>query len=310
MGNYPEELSSNIYSVAAAPPSNTNEIAFLKWILTRGQVLLDNHGFSNLQAAERTAQVDLIDSFVINEPGSENTVARMPGFYIRPLLFVLATILLVFLTLSLITYLKERNITVQEQSQIPEHAFNENLVTSLPGLYYDKSHTWAFMDEGGIVKVGIDDFLQHVTGTITRIKMKSPGEKIRKGKHALSLIQNGKQLDISAPVSGIIREYNNNLIANTSIINTSPCTFGWVYKIEPTNWFKEVQFLIMEKNYREWLNKEFRRLKEYLSNSLAPQSVEYAHVLQDGGELKDRILENFGPEAWEDFQTNFIDVSS
>ena len=166
------------------------------------------------------------------------------------------------------------------------------------------------MDKDGLVKVGIDDFLQHVTGPLTRIKMKSPGERIRKGKLAVSIIQDGKQLDINAPVSGTIRDFNKTLRTNTSIINSSPYTEGWVYTIEPTNWIKEVQFLIMGNTYKEWLKSEFRRLKEFLMDSGRPGMVEYAHVLQDGGELKSSILEDLGPETWEDFQTDFIDVSA
>jgi hypothetical protein len=38
--------------------------------------------------------------------------------------------------------------------------------------------------------------------------------------------------------------------------------------------------------------------------------VVYQHiVLQDGGELKDNVLSDLGPEVWEDFQTRFIDTS-
>ena len=64
------------------------------------------------------------------------------------------------------------------------------------------------MEQNGIVKVGIDDFLQHITGTITRIKMKNEGERVKKGDQILSIIQNGKQFNLYAPVSGIIREKN------------------------------------------------------------------------------------------------------
>jgi hypothetical protein len=38
--------------------------------------------------------------------------------------------------------------------------------------------------------------------------------------------------------------------------------------------------------------------------------MDYAQVvLQDGGELKNNLLEEFGPEVWEDFQSKFIDVN-
>ena len=50
-------------------------------------------------------------------------------------------------------------------------------------------------------------FFSILTGPITRIKMKNAGEKVKKGEHILSIIQNGKQLNLYAPVSGtIIRE--------------------------------------------------------------------------------------------------------
>ena len=45
------------------------------------------------------------------------------------------------------------------------------------------------MEKDGVVKVGIDDFLQHITGTLTKIKMKEPGEKVRKGEKILSIIR-------------------------------------------------------------------------------------------------------------------------
>jgi hypothetical protein len=140
--------------------------------------------------------------------------------------------------------------------------------------------------------------------------MKHPGERIRKGKQVLSIIQDGKQLDIYSPISGIIREKNKTLATNTSVINSSPYGEGWIYMIEPTNWIKEIQFLFMGNKYREWLKSELLRLKDFLTDSVRSESVEYAYVLQDGGELVDRILEGLGPKIWEDFQANFIDVPS
>jgi hypothetical protein len=140
--------------------------------------------------------------------------------------------------------------------------------------------------------------------------MKSIGERIRKGRQVLSIIQNGKQLNVYAPISGTIKEQNKLLNENSSVINSSPYSEGWVYKIEPTNWLKEIQFLIMGKKYKVWLRSEFSRLKEFLTLSVKSENLEFAPVLQDGGEIKDGILSDLGPEVWEDFQTNFIDMSS
>jgi hypothetical protein len=129
--------------------------------------------------------------------------------------------------------------------------------------------------------------------------MKNEGESIKKGEQILSIIQNGKQLNLYAPVSGIIKEQNKALDKNTSIINSSPYTDGWIYKIEPTNWFRENQLLFMADKHKQHIKKEFSRLKDFLAVSLN----------SDGGELRDGTLSNLGPEVWEDFQTNFIEPS-
>ncbi|MCP4311971.1 MAG: hypothetical protein GY790_11965 [Bacteroidetes bacterium] len=312
IGKYPRALSNNIYSIAASNPTNKSEIAFLRWVITDGQVLLDNHGFSRLVNIELMAQVKWIDSFDRNRSGSEiNTIPKEPGFFSQPFPLIMAILMAIVLVIILRTrYLIRRNEDVPVHLPVTRPAFNENSVKILSGIYYDKTHTWAFMDKDGLVKVGIDDFLQHVTGPLSRIKMKAPGERIRKGKLAFSIIQDGKKLDISAPVSGTIKEQNTILTKNTSINNSNPYAEGWIYKIEPTNWLKEIQFLFMGNSYREWLKIEFRRLRAFLMDSMRPGTVGYAYVFQDGGELHDRILEDLGPEEWEDFQTNFIDLSS
>ena len=68
--------------------------------------------------------------------------------------------------------------------------------------------------------------------------------------------------------------------------------------------------MFMAGKFRDWLDDEFVRLKDFLAVSANSNAVVYNHiVLQDGGELTDNVLANLEPEVWEDFQTHFIDVS-
>lgn len=160
-----------------------------------------------------------------------------------------------------------------------------------------------------MVKIGLDDFLLHVTGPLSRVKMKQVGEQIRKGEPALTIVQNGKQLVINAPVSGTVKLQNSQLLEDISLINSSPVHEGWIYAIEPSNWEKESQFLIMADKYKEWLKNEFSRLKDFLAYNRQTSNAELVPVmLQDGGELKDNLLADFGPEVWEDFQNKFINT--
>jgi glycine cleavage system H lipoate-binding protein/ABC-type phosphate transport system substrate-binding protein len=305
IGKYPKTLFSNIYSVSLNPPNNETEIAFMKWVLTDGQQFLYNNGYTDLLASERLSTVDKLYEAKVY-PGAPGDKSML-----KSTLAIISVLILIGLIINFILRLfRNTKSLVKTPDTILHPVLDENTVIVPAGLYFDKTHTWAFMEQNGIVKVGIDDFMQHITGAITRIKMKDKGEQVKKGESILSIIQNGKQLNLYSPVSGIIKELNTSLDTNSSIINSSPYNEGWVYMIEPSNWLRENQLLFMADKQRQYIKSEFSRLKDFLAAALKAGSLSLAPlVLQDGGELRDGVLSNLGPEEWEDFQTKFIDPS-
>ncbi|MEI6820829.1 MAG: glycine cleavage system protein H [Bacteroidota bacterium] len=224
-------------------------------------------------------------------------------------------ILIAFIIISMgvdaaIKYSRQRKLKVPALSTTPFKVFNENTISIPKGIYFDKTHTWAFMEKSGMVKIGLDDFLLHITGNLNKLNLKNSGDRVQKGEALLSINQNGKQLTIYSPISGTVKYQNDELIKNPSLVYASPFNEGWLYMIEPSNWLRENQFMFMADKYMEWLNFEFSRVKDFLStigqiNNLEPSLI----ILQDGGELKDNVLEDFGPEVWDDFQTKFINIS-
>jgi glycine cleavage system H lipoate-binding protein len=177
------------------------------------------------------------------------------------------------------------------------------------GLYYDRTHTWTFMEQNGTVRTGVDDFLRHITGPVTRIGLKNPGDRITKGEPFLTVIREGKKLVLYSPLTGTIRACNEELAAHPSVLYTDPYSDGWVYRIEPSNWAREIQFLAMAEKYRSWLTFEFTRLRDFLATSLSAHEVSCMPViLQDGGALKEGLLADMGPEVWEDFQNRFLNT--
>jgi hypothetical protein len=95
------------------------------------------------------------------------------------------------------------------------------------------------------------------------------------------------------------------LLSNASLINADPFSEGWVYLVEPSSWMEEFGAFMNGSKYREWIKHEFIRLKDFLAEVVQPK-VGYAVVLQDGGEVQEGVLKDFGPEVWEDFQTVFL----
>ena len=59
--------------------------------------------------------------------------------------------------------------------------------------------------------------------------------------------------------------------------------------------------------YTEQVREEFGRIRDFLATATGSGNVRMAPVvLQDGGELKEGLLEEFGPEVWEEFQIRFM----
>jgi glycine cleavage system H lipoate-binding protein len=305
IGKYPKSLSGNIYMVSSEKPNKESELAFLRWVLTDGQQFLNLNGFSDLVYNERQTQLSRLNNTAIYTKTPENDTYAL----LKTVIMVLIAFGLIGLIFDLISRpFRKRKLGVHPATPALSSFFDEESVIVPKGLYFDKTHTWAFMEKDGAVKIGIDDFLQHITGPLSRIGMKPAGVKIKKGGPLLTIIQKGKHLTIYSPVSGTIKAFNETLIANSSALNANPYTDGWVYMIEPTNWLREIQFLTMSEKYKAWLKEEFSRLKDFFATAINTNSPEYACVtLQDGGTLKDGILADLGPEVWEDFQIKFID---
>ncbi len=306
IGKYPKALTNSIYCISKTKPAGESEIAFMNWVLTSGQSLLPANGYSDLVNYERQSQMDklMVTPLYAEAPQKTNSTARV-------VLLILVVLVAISFALDLVLR-KYRNTRMQQSETRPgkPRVFDEKSLDIPKGLYFDKSHTWAFMEQDGTVKVGVDDFIQHVTGTITSIGMKNHGMRIKKGDQLCILIQKGKHLILHAPVSGTIMEHNSDLSVDSSLINNSPYSKGWVYKIKPDNWSREIEFLSMADKYKSWLSNEFTRLRDFLASSLQATAPQYAGIiLQDGGALHDNFLADFGPETWEDFQTKFINTS-
>lgn len=307
IGKYPGSLCRNIHIVSGSGPVDTEATAFIRWVLSGGQNYISEAGFTELIPGERQPKLQALSAGSVAETG----VITPQPINTAKIFLIAATILLagilVFVLVKLFTAgTNEPGFVPAGESSV----FGEKTVKAPGGIFFDKTHTWAFMEKEGKVKIGIDDFLQHTMGKITRIEIKAPGSELRRGERLATLIQNGKKLDIYSPLSGVVSEVNEDLSARPRLINSDPYSGGWIYKIEPANWIKETKRYFMGDTYLEWLNKEFLRLKDFIASAVRQKDLNYSQVvLQDGGEIKEGLMENFGPDVWEELQRRFIDPS-
>lgn len=303
IGKYPRALSGSIYLMTDKKPQGQANIAFLSWIMNEGSGLLAENGFTGLVNTEKESVLASLTPSVTVAASAEPA----PNIWITLLLCTAVIGILAAAATGL--FGRKKAVT----TEIPSRAgsgINPRTMLAPGGLFYDRSHTWAFMEKDGLIRMGVDDFMQHLTGDITRIILKEHGTFVRRGEQILTLVRDGKQLNLYSPVSGVIRSQNTDLYLDSTVINSSPYSDGWVYLIEPRNWAREIQLMFMSEKYAGWIDEEFTRLKNFFAETLIPNTNLPGYVImQDGGELRENPLADLDPEVWEEFQTRFIDVS-
>ena len=145
---------------------------------------------------------------------------------------------------------------------------NEKILKIPQGLYFSKNHTWSFMEKSGTAKIGVDDFLMHLTGEVKFNNLKNQGDTISKGDLLAEIDQGGKQLEIKSPVSGKIMVTNHVLEKNPEIANKDPYNKGWIYEIKPSNWKTETKMYYFAEDATDWVKKELVRFKDFLAVSM------------------------------------------
>jgi glycine cleavage system H protein len=179
------------------------------------------------------------------------------------------------------------------------------------GIFFNKDHTWTHLDKAGLARVGMDDFLLHLTGKVTVKKLKTPGEVIKKGDFLAEIEHEGKSLKIHSPISGEIVDNNQTLISNPDLLNKDPYLKGWMYKIKPSRWIAETSSFYLAEEATNWSAKEIERFKDFLAASVERYTEDPSHlVLQDGGELIDHPLSELPTEVWQDFEHRFLGYKS
>ncbi len=99
---------------------------------------------------------------------------------------------------------------------------------------YTRSHEWV-RQEGTLWTYGITDHAQESLSDIVYVELPGVGEPFKQGA-ALGALESVKAAsDLLMPVSGTVREVNEDVASSPEVINSDPFNQGWLLKFEPEN---------------------------------------------------------------------------
>lgn len=101
-------------------------------------------------------------------------------------------------------------------------------------LKFTATHEWLKEDHDEVI-VGITDHAQQLLGDMVFVEMPEIGDAVAAGDE-LGVVESVKAAsDFYAPISGVVTEINDAVVANPSIVNNDPYTGGWLVKIKPND---------------------------------------------------------------------------
>ena len=119
------------------------------------------------------------------------------------------------------------------------------------GLYYSKDYEWTRVENGN-VRIGITEYAQKQLREIVFVELPSVGDETKQNDPYGTAESVKAVTDLVAPLSGTIKEVNQEVLDKPELINEDPYKKGWLIVISPTNLNTELKKLMDFDKAVEW----------------------------------------------------------
>ncbi len=165
--------------------------------------------------------------------------------------------------------------------------------------FFHDGHTWARIESGGCIRIGLDDFALKLFGKADALDLPLMGKELHINSAGWGLRRNGNFADILSPVGGIITEVNSKVRENPEIANGSPYGDGWLFMVRTPDAKKTVKHLMASTESLEWINDEVHSLESMIEEISGPSA-------SDGGYFQHDIYGNLPALGWKNLTKTFL----
>lgn len=165
--------------------------------------------------------------------------------------------------------------------------------------YFHNGHTWARIESGGYIRIGLDDFSLKLLGTADCFDLPLMGKTLDHGKPGWGLKRKDNNADVLSPVDGIIAEVNNDIRENPGITNREPYGEGWLFMVRVQDIKENAKRLMADTDSLNWMSEEVSRLEDMIEDVSGPLAA-------DGGYLVDDVFGNVPELGWNNLVKSFL----
>ena len=165
--------------------------------------------------------------------------------------------------------------------------------------YFHNGHTWARIESGGFIRIGLDDFALKLLGHADALDLPLMGKELDQGNVGWGLKRKDNLADVLSPVDGVIVEVNSRVRENPGLANREPYGDGWLFMIRTPNVKGTVKKLMSDAGSLEWMNAEVQTLENMIEETAGPLAA-------DGGYLQSDIYGNLPDLGWNNLTKAFL----
>jgi glycine cleavage system H protein len=119
------------------------------------------------------------------------------------------------------------------------------------GLRYTKEHEWIRV-EGQQAYIGITDYAQQELGDVVYVELPEAGGTVRY-MEPFGVVESVKAVsDLFSPVSGAVKQVNEELFNHPELVNSDPYGQGWMIQVEVGE-VSELDALMTAEQYEAYL---------------------------------------------------------
>ena len=167
------------------------------------------------------------------------------------------------------------------------------------GYYFHNGHTWARIESGGYIRVGMDDFSLKLLGKADAFDLPLMGKELDQNNPGWGLKRKENLADVLSPVDGVIVDVNPKLCERPDIANREPYGEGWLFTVRTPNIKGTAKKLMAEAESLEWINGEITTLENMIEDVAGPMAA-------DGGFLAEDIYGNLPSLGWNSLTKTFL----
>jgi glycine cleavage system H lipoate-binding protein len=158
----------------------------------------------------------------------------------------------------------EYNQLVEEETLVDCPKASRQVVVSgfmlAQNYYYHHGHTWARVEYGGRVRLGLDDFASRLLGPFSRIELPVMGTAVQQGDRCCRLVRGDLEAECLCPVDGVVVAVNPVAVKDNPAAERSPFDAGWLIVVEPVRLAGRLRKLLFGQESVAWLEQEARQL--------------------------------------------------